>query len=119
MKMGVKTEVPGLFQTPDGWTLRAKSRVGSVITEKAKKLVGATKAEAMVALEQLREEARADAEAKSRGEDIRTTLSVFARRYVEELGVRMKSGQLRKSTAERHTMNMDRFILPFLGDKDV
>ncbi|MCC7069758.1 MAG: site-specific integrase [Deltaproteobacteria bacterium] len=119
MKMGMKTEVPGLFQTPDGWTLRAKSRVGSVTTEKARKLVGATKAEAMVALERLRDEARADAEAKSRGEDIRTTLSVFARRYVEELGMRMRSGQLRRSTAERHTMNMARFILPFLGDKDV
>jgi integrase len=119
MKMGVKTEVPGLAKTPDGWTLRAKSRVGSVTTEKRAKLVGATKAEAMVALEQLQEEARAEAEAKSKGEDIKTTLSAFARRYAEELGERVTRGQIRRSTAERHADNLERFILPLLGKMDV
>lgn len=119
MKMGMKTEVPGLFQNPDGWTLRAKSRVGSVTTEKRAKLVGVTKAEAMVALERLLEDARVEAEAKSRGEDTRTTLAVFARRYAAELAVRVKGGQIRKKTAVRHASNLERFILPVLGTHDV
>ena len=119
MKMGVTTEVPGLFKNPDGWTLRAKSKVGSVTTEKRTKLVGATKAQAMVVLERLQEEARVEAEAKSKGEDIRTTLSVFARRYVEELGRRGARGNIRKATAANHADNLERFILPFVGAADV
>jgi integrase len=119
MKMGSKTEIPGLSQIPGGWVLRATSRAGSLKTEKRAKLVGATKAEAMVALERLQEEARIEAEARSRGEDPTRTLSAFARRYVEELGQRVQSGQIRRSTAERHTGNLEHFVLPLLGGLDV
>ena len=92
MKMGVKTEVPGLSKTPDGWTLRAKSAVGSVTTEKRAKLVGATKAEAMVALEQLQHEALAESSQRR---------SRRARHQDDPFGVRqaLRRGARRQSDA--------------------
>src|ERR1044071_6692203 len=73
MKMGKSTEEPGLYKTRDGYAVQCKAKSGSVTTWKRKKLPGATRAEAMLALEQLRREAAEEADAKNRKEDPQRT----------------------------------------------
>ena len=97
MKMGVKTEVPGLFKNPDGWTLRAKSKVGSVTTEKRAKFVGATKAPAMLALERLQEDVRAAAEV---AEQRRVEGYAFALEHIA------KRGRLRRGLSARRATDI-------------
>jgi integrase len=119
MKMGRTTEIPGLFKTEDGYAVRLQMTTGSLTINKRKLLPGASKAEALIALEQLREEAKQEAEASSRGEDPRATLTVFVRRWMKELGIRKADGEITVKTTETHVANMERFVLPYLGAFDV
>ncbi|MBI1945944.1 MAG: site-specific integrase [Deltaproteobacteria bacterium] len=117
-----KRIAPGLYDAGDGYVVRVKvTAVGSLKTTKWKseKLVGVTKAQALVRLEQLKERARNEAESMARGETSTTTLSAYARLFVEDLGRRVTRGEITKRTADGHTDRLQTFILPVLGAHDV
>ena len=99
MKRGQSTETPGLFETPEGFVVRVTAQSGSVTTEKMKTLRGASRVQALIALEKLKEEAQLEAEAKDRGEKPNTTLMAFAARFVAELGVRQAQEKITPRTA--------------------
>ena len=119
MKMGTPTDEPGLYETRDGFAVQAKAKSGSMTTWKRKLLPRATRAEAMVWLEKLRAEALDTATAKNNDENPAKTLSVFARRWEEDLRRRVDEGDITPSTKKSHTWNLDKFILPFLGTMDL
>jgi integrase len=118
MKMG-KRVAPGLYETGDGYVVRVKVTVGSLTKWKTEKRVGATKAQALARLEQLKEEARRGLDGKSKGEATTRTLSAFARLYVEDLGRRVASAQITKRTADGNVDRLEKFIVPLLGHLDV
>jgi integrase len=120
MKMGMPVPGhPGLFQTEDGFAVRVSCQVGSVTTEKRRKLDGATLAEALVVLEKLKSEAHREAIAKSRGETSMTTVLAYARRWLEELGARQANGEIAPKTVETYVNNLKTCILPLLGQLEL
>lgn len=118
MKMGRKTDIPGLYETEDGHNLRVIVKVGSLKTEKRKKLPGSTKPEALAALVRLRREAERAAELKRTG-TLPETVTAYAQRWCEDLGRRAKQGRITEGTVRTHVDNLGKFILPFFGPRSV
>jgi hypothetical protein len=117
MERGEKTTHPGLYRTSIGFVVRVLSR-GSVKKEYAKTLRGVTEEQALVWLHKLQRQADLSAENEKAGTST-TTLTAYARSWVRELREQRDRGELKPRTVEAHVWNLERFVLPLLGEEDV
>lgn len=117
MQQGKKTPTPGLYETTDGYLIKVKATHGSLTIQKAKQLPGVSRSEAVVELERLRAAALREAENRVLGRT--TTVTAYARLWLEDLGARVRRQTLKRRTAKTHARNLERFILPILGEVEV
>lgn len=111
MRKGEATKIPGISRDGNAWIVRVRVKQGSLTLDKTKRIEG-TQANAVVALEQLREEANRELGRKARGET-HETLGVFAPLWLDSLRARGKT----RAYADTRVKHLERFILPWLGHR--
>lgn len=117
MQMGTPTEIPGLYRDGESWRIRVILKKPGLTTERRKKIEG-TKTDALEALAALRREVEEEVARKQRGESTATTtVGAYAPQWLKSLATRRK-GKVKPIFFETRIRHLERFILPFFGEKE-
>src|SRR5687768_9033670 len=115
MRSGTPTNVPGLFRDGEAWIVRATATTKSGLKRERRKRLEGTQGEAMLILENMRDELRNETQNEDAAPKAEI-LTAYARQWLVSLAIKRR-GKIKPVSIETRTKALERFVLPFVGVK--